>query len=297
MISLKNSYCMNLFNSMHSGININNIEYGVVISNPSTCTINTVTDTNGDIYKVYSFTSGTNSMKINLSISTPFYYLCCAGGGVGGADAGGGGGGGGYLDGTLNLMSDTVNINVGTKGYWTDTNGATSLKDITNPGDSVITGLTFSEIRSIKGGAGGSYAFAGSSGGSGGGARPRTTTGYDGTDGQGYAGGNNGGGGAGGVGNASVGSTRGGAGGDGKLCSKNGIKLLYPTTKFCAGGAGGGGTQVAAGGTTGGGSSSITGKGGNAASWGSGGGGAKRGSGYVGGNGYSGIIVFAYKIS
>lgn len=285
---------MNLFNSVHSGINKNNIKYGIIISNPNTYTINTVTDATGDIYNVYSFTSGTNSMKINLGMSTTFYYLCCAGGGVGGADSGGGGGGGGYLDGTLNLMSETVNINVGAGGYWTDTPNPAVQSDITNPTDSLITGSTFSEIRSIKGGAGGSYAFVGSSGGSGGGSRPRYPyDAYAGTSGQGNAGAKNGGGGAGQQGGESPGTLRGGFGGDGKLCNMNGIKLVYPTTKFCAGGGGGSGRIGAAGGTTGGGNSF----GGNATSWGSGGGGGGRGNGIVGGNGYSGIIVFAYKIS
>lgn len=277
---------MNSFNSMHSGININNTDYGIIISNPSTCTINTATDTNGDIYKVYSFTSGTNSMKINLGISTTFYYLCCAGGGVGGNDGGCGGGGGGYLDGTLNIMSDTVSISVGTKGYWTVSTYAAKQSDINEATNSSISGLTFSTISSIKGGAGSGYRLLGSSGGSGGGSQ--TTTAYAGTSGQGYAGGISQGGGGGAGGGAT--STSGGVG---KLCGNPGIKLVYPTTKFCAGG----GARSDNGGVTGGGYGSTTGKGGNATSWGSGGGGGNVGSGYLGGNGYSGIIVFAYKIS
>ena len=213
----------------------------------------TSTATSGD-YTIYHFIRSGN---ISFTGGTPtIYILSVAGGGSGGSGPSGGGGGGGAGGMVQQICSlttnNTLNITVGAGGV-VNANGENTTVN--------FSADTNYNISCIGGGYGGITPIPGNSGGSGGGsARDSNLSGGSGTINQGKNGGtvlgsgwvgSSGGGGAGLVGgyggNGRSGANTGeytGYGGDGLLCTLNGISGLYSTYYWAGGGGGANGNSA-----------------------------------------------------
>jgi hypothetical protein len=282
-------------------------------------TTNATVTTNGS-YKVYAFTGSTGTMTISRTAT--LYILAVAGGGTGGSDYNAGGGGaGGVVQATKTVNgAETINITIGAGG-----SGLFTVNSGHNSGSNTVVAFstyTSNNITAIGGGAASTTTtkyvslppLDGGSGGGGGG---------KGTSGQGYDGayvaayGAGGGGGAGSVGDDN--------GGDGVVCSLNGISTSIYGSYYWGGGGGSGtcaattgigynggkgGGGAASGNITagiGGGSALNTGGSGQigynkpggsgGANTGGGGGGGSQGHNSVyGGSGGSGIVLIAIPI-
>lgn len=233
----------------NSGILQSSVSY--LLKNASVTSSYGITQTVGS-YTIYQLNS-TPISTLSFASGSTIYILSVAGGGGGGNSDGGGGGGGagGFVQQTITLSSvESLTISIGQGGV-ANNNGTNTTVNFTNK--------TSNNIASIGGGAGGIAFAKGSSGGSGGGNGRDSgpLVGGSGTANQGQNGGTtntsgwsgaSGGGGAeliGGYGGNSS-NTNGGSssqqycgnGGDGKLCTLNGISDLYPT-QYWAGGGGG----------------------------------------------------------
>lgn len=255
---IKMMCCVDSFTMPNSIYNINELNNMLSLSVPQ-ITMSTVTGTysssfTSGLYTIYQFNS---SGSITFTGGTPtIYILSVAGGGSGGSGVNGGGGGGGaggMVQQTCTLTTNnTLNITVGAGGVVNSNGGNTTVN---------FSADTNFNITSIGGGFGGINSIPGNSGGSGGGnARDSNLGGSSGTINQGQNGGtttgtmgwggSSGGGGAGLIGgyggNAKSGATTGeyeGYGGDGLLCTLNGISGLYPTYYWAGGGGGANGNS------------------------------------------------------
>ena len=273
--------------------------------------------TNGVVYVVERFTSGTTNWTVPNGVTSIDHLLVGGGGGGGGVTGGGfssGGGGAGQVRGgtTAVTAGQTLSAVVGASGA---SGGTTSIAASVGGigGVSSLTGTGVSLTATGGGGgaggqgnSGATNATNGASGGGGGAqavviAQPAT-----GTAGQGTAGGtaradsgsgnsqSGGGGGGAGVAGGNGTSTAGGAGGAGVSNSTSGAVVNY-------GGGGGGGKRVTgsagAGGQGGGGTGGLAAAGSAATANTGGGGGGAGGDGlFAGGAGGSGIVVVRYAL-
>ena len=217
-------------------------------------------------YKIYTFTSTTTTYTVpyNCAISTSMYILAVGGGGGGGVDNAGGGGGGGVVLATkiIPVGSDTITITIGS-GQAVNIVGGTG--NTTNVSFTKNIGLNV-----IAGGGGGGTGYTAvtkqtngsSNGGSGSGTSMSTkqagglanntnsNLAKNGGAGAGANTNNSGGGGAGTVGISGSTAVGGfyGNGGDGVLCTLNGIKDFGSYGTYFWGGGGGGAAYTRVGG-------------------------------------------------
>jgi hypothetical protein len=272
--------------------------------------------TNGTVYVVERFQSGTTNWTVPNGVTSIDYLLVGGGGGGGGVAGGGfssGGGGAGQVRGGTAAVTagQTLSAVVGASGV---SGGTTSIAAAVGGigGTSSLTGTGVSLTATGGGGgaggqgaSGATNATNGASGGGGGAQGVVIAQPANGTAGQGTAGGtglasgsgNNqsgGGGGGAGVAGGNGTSTAGGAGGAGVSNSTTGAVVNY-------GGGGGGGKRVTgsagAGGQGGGGTGGLAAAGSAAtANTGGGGGGAGGDGSLAGGAGGSGIVVVRYAL-
>jgi hypothetical protein len=219
-----------------------NIDIGTLFSLKSAIVVSitgtgTYTTTIISGYTIHTFKSGTNTLNITNANNKTIYYLCVAGGGAGGGGQGGGGGAGGYLDGSFNIVSTlTTTITVGAGQAGRTVHGAT----VASGSNSSISSPAITSFGGGRGawanGWGAPYNVA-QSGGSGGGGNNTTKVPAAGVAGQGFIGGTGSCAGGGGADGTTLANTM--YGGNGKICTLNGISLLYNGLYWAGGGGGG----------------------------------------------------------